>query len=155
MSKVRINKIRTIRRAFLIIIGLAIIALMAIFLNSVIAHYERMAAFKHLCRNVSVVRANLDTWSISPKSVIQSFPQSQTVFGTIEHKTGFVSNILGLRNADIYVARLSGPYADDTDLHALTKFTELVYLELINTNVTEEGVNKFKEKLQECEIVFK
>ena len=155
MSKVRINKIRTIRRAFLIIIGLAIIALMAIFLNSVIAHYERMAAFKHLCRNVSIVRANLDTWSISPKAVIQSFPQSQTVFGTIEHKTGFVSDIFGLRNADIYAARLSGPYADDTDLDALTKFAELIYLELINTNVTEEGINKFKEKLPECEVISK
>jgi hypothetical protein len=153
MEKVRLNKTTTVRRAFLIIIGLGIIALMAIFLNSVIAHYERMVAFNHLCRH-GRARANLDTWSISPEAVIQSFPQSETVLGTIEHKTRFVHDFLGLTNADIYVARLSGPYADDTDLDALTKFTELVYLELINSNVTEEGVNKFKEKLPKCEILY-
>jgi hypothetical protein len=145
MEKVRLNKTTTVRRAFLIIIGLGIIALMAIFLNSVIAHYERMVAFNHLCRH-GRARANLDTWSISPEAVIQSFPQSETVLGTIEHKTRFVHDFLGLTNADIY--------ADDTDLDALTKFTELVYLELINSNVTEEGVNKFKEKLPKCEILY-
>lgn len=154
MSSQYPNKIKIIRRALLIIIGFGILTIIFIFLNSIVNNYARMAAFDHLCRNERP-RANLDTWSISPKAVLQTFPQSQTVFGTVEHKIKFISDILGLRSVKLYVARLAGQYADDKDLEALARFPELEYLEVINANVTKDGLNKFRKALPDCEINYK
>ena len=56
-------------------------------------------------------------------------------------------------DVDILVVRLAGPGANDSDLDALTYFPELEYLELVNTNVTEAGLARFRKALPECEII--
>ena len=109
----------------------------------------RMSAFKHLRRNQRK-RALLDTWSAKPKAVLKSFPQTKTVFGTIEPRPRWTSEIVGVK---IVVGRLSGPDADDSDLYALSRFHELEYLELVNAGISESALNKLREAVPDCQIV--
>jgi len=111
----------------------------------------RMSAFKHLRRNQRTC-ALLDTWSVKPKAVLESFPQTQTVFGTIEPRPRWISEIVSVK---LIVGRIAGPDADDSDLYALSRFHELEYLELVNAGISESALNKLREAVPDCQIVNK
>jgi hypothetical protein len=108
----------------------------------------RMSAYKHLRRNQRTC-ALLDR-SVKPNAVLKSFPQTQTVFGTIEPRPRWIREIDGVK---LVVGRLSGPDADDSDLYALSRFHELEYLELVNAGISESALNKLREAVPDCQIV--
>jgi hypothetical protein len=110
---------------------------------------QRISALEHLFRNERP-RAMVDTWSVPPKAVLQSFPPSQTVFGTFEPRPRWLREILGIK---IVCARLAGPNANDSDLDALAHFEELEYLEIIDAAVTDSAIDKLRTAIPDCQIV--
>lgn len=145
-------KANVTRKCCLITVGLVISIFTTIAVLKLIGNRIRVSAFNHLSRNAGL-QAELNTWTVKPKAVLQSFPQSRTVLGTIQYKPRFIREIVHTVSVELIVARLSGPDANDTDLRALAHFPELEYLELVNTNVTESALEKFREALPECQIV--
>ena len=128
------------------------VALVAVLLAPVSVWWRnrsRVAAFGHLSRDERV-RALLDTYAIPPREVLESLPETETIIGIKRPWPDWTQAFVGVR---IVNARLAGDGVDDTDLAALEHFPEMEYLELVDTKVTDDGVEKLQRALPKLHIV--
>lgn len=127
-------------------------ALLAVAITPVSVWWQnrsRVAAYSYLRRDERG-GALLDTWAIPAGEVLESFPETESVIGIKRRGPDWTQDIVGVR---IVNARLVGPRVDDTDLAALEYFSEMEYLELIDTQVTDDGVKKLQRASPKLRIV--
>ncbi len=127
-------------------------ALVAVLLSPVsvwLHNRSRVAAFSHLRRDQRS-GVLLDTWLIPPREVLESFPETKTIIGIKRPWPDWMQEFVGVRIVNV---RLCGDGVDDTDLAALEHFPEMEYLELVETKVTDEGVEMLQQALPKLRIV--
>jgi hypothetical protein len=130
-------------------LGLAAILLLTLLAAIWIQNRPRVLAFSHLRRDQRK-QALLDTWTMPPARVLQSFPESESVIGIYRRGPRALQEFLG---TDIVNARLVGLYVDDSDMEALQRFPEIEYLELFNTSVTDAAIERFQQARPACKVV--
>jgi len=115
---------------------------------------SRIAAFRHLERNVSILAL---LGSSEPREILSGAAESphaekgkESVLGVKRPWPHWMDILVGL---SVVSARLVGDGVNDTDLAALEHFPEMEYLELVDTAVTDDGVEKLQRALPKLHIV--
>jgi hypothetical protein len=96
-------------------------------------------------------------------TALESFPEieylelvdTNVTDSGIRDLQGALPDLQIVRRSDVQVeeARLFGPNIDDVTLSTLRTYPKLEYLELVDTNVSDVGVQKLQEALPSLRIV--